>query len=516
MKLENYKSFLTEKKLSIPELNKDEARWDMFLSKLKNNSPFIYDNGTEVIVENPEEIIDSITDINGNLDMDKIKEYLRPKNRYSPVIKTNNGDVKLNQFHKTEEFGGGTGSSLGSVNARTYETTQAIFFSLRQYLGRDVEPGDIHLLYTETNEVQPENDINTSDDKSAILKDVHSTKEITRDDLKFFEDKGWIYTYIKTANELFRSLDNSKHYSFYHAYVGHSIADELYEAYKRAFKNINKDNKVRISMSRWNPSDLWVVETNYEKALIDILNQTEDIIELNAVMDKCFKENYLVGISLKKIPFGKNIELIISKTLHPNFRYDYTSVSENPLDTLTVQIHSTSMSELYLHKRNETLDTRIYSGKQEDNIFLEVKGSASKYGKASLNYINYILKKVKIEPIPTYKEIDLTDEQLRRIIRRFYQTIPNLKLKHSRSDKWYIGNTRSKLISKYQSLMLVDKLERYKKNPYKRSIFGRLKFLFNKNLNVTNHVIKEIFYYAYSMGGDLFDNTMFYRIRTHR
>ena len=129
MKIKTYTGFLSEKTLSIPELNKDEARWDMFLSKLKKKETFVYNDGTEVVVNNPEEIIQSITTDGGGLGMDKVIEFLKPNNRYAPVIKTNKGDVKLNEFHKTVEFGGGSGTSLGSVAARTYETIQALFFS---------------------------------------------------------------------------------------------------------------------------------------------------------------------------------------------------------------------------------------------------------------------------------------------------------------------------------------------------------------------------------------------------
>jgi len=515
MKLKKYTGFITEKRLTIPELNKDEARWEMFLTKLRNKAPFIYHDGSEVIIKNPDEIIESITDDNGELDMDKVIEYLKPHNRYAPVIKTNKGDIKLNEFHKTVEFGGGSGTSLGSVNARTYETIQAIFFSLRQYLGRTIEPGDIHLLYTDTNEVQPGLDINTADDKTAILKDVKSTKNITRDDLKFFEDKGWIYTYIKTANEFFDSLNTDKHYTFYHAYAGHGIADQVYRSFIKAFRNINKENKVRISMSRWNPSDLWAVESEYEQEIINVLKNTEDITELNTIMDSAFDNKYLVGISLKKIPLNKEIQLIVSKTLQTNFTYDYSSASLGPFDTLTVQLHSKSFSWLG-QKREETLDARIYSGKELGNIFLEVKGTSSKYGKASLNFINSILGRVNIEPIPLYQDIDLTDKQLKRRITNYYRTIPNLEKNVSTSLRWNISDVRSKLISKYQALMLVDKLERNKKKPYKRGVFNWIKFLFNSKLSVTNYVVKEIFYYAYSMGGELFDNTKFFRIKTHK
>ena len=515
MILKDFSNFLTEKRLTIPELNKEEKRWEMFLTKLKNDSPFILEDEGEVKVNNADEVIQSITDDEGNLDMDKVTLYLKPRNRYAPVIKTDKGEFKLNQFHKTVEFGGGTGTSLGTVNARTYETIQALFFSLRQYLGREIDPGDIHLLYTDTSELELPGERNTADDKSAILDSVKSTKNITRDDLKFFEDKGWIYTYVKTANVFYGSLNENKDYIFHHAYSGEGIADAVYRAFIKCIRNINKENKVRISMSRWNPSDIWAVEVDMEQDIISVLQEIQDMTQLNTVMDSLFDDNFLVGISLKKIPFDREIQLIVSKTLQTNFTYDYSSTSLGAFDTLTVQIHSKSYSWLQ-HKREETLDARIFSGKQEGNIFLEVRGSASKYGKASLTYINSVLGRVNIESIPAYQKFSaLSDEQLRRRITKLYETIPNLEKVNTTSLRWNIKDVRSKLISKYQSLLFVSILEKYKKKPFKTGIFGRIRFLFNSKLSVTNYVVKEIFYYAYSMGGELFDNCKFYRIKTH-
>lgn len=513
MNLKNYRNFLTEKKLNIPELNKEEQRWNTFLTKLKNNSPFIAQDIGEVNVTNPEEIIQSITDEEGILDMDKVYQFLRPRNRYVPVIKTDNGDYKLNQFHKTVEFGGGTGTSLGTVNARTYETIQALFFSLRQYLGRDIEPSDLHLLYKDT--IQNDGELSIHEhERQKIFKHVKSKKEILRDDLKFFENKGWIYTYIKTANELYNSLNKDKTYTFHHAYSGEGIADSVYRAFIKNIKNINKEHKVRISMSRWNPADIWAVETDLEQDIISVLDDTQDITQLNVVMDSLFDDNFLVGISLKKIPFDRDIQLIVSKTLHTNFTYDYSTTSKGEFDTLTVQIHSKSFSWLG-NKREETLDVRIYSGKEEGNIFLEVRGSASKYGKASLTYVNSVLNRVNIDPIPHYKDINLTDDELKTKITEYYNTIPRLIKLNTTSKRFNIENIRSKLISKYQSLILIDKLEQYRNKPYKTSLFNRIKFFFNNKLSVTNYVIKEIFYYAYSMGGELFDNVKFYRIKTN-
>jgi len=309
-------------------------------------------------------------------------------------------------------------------------------------------------------------------------------------------------------------ININKQYVFHHAFSGEGVADAIYRAFKRCINSINIDNKINISMPRWNPSDIWAVEVDMEQDIISVLNSCKDMIELNTVMDSLFDKQFLVGISLKKIPTNREIQLIINKTLHTNFTYGYSSTSKGEFDTLTVQIHSKSYSWLG-HKRDETIDSRIFSGTQEGNIFLEIKGSVSKYGKSSLNYINFVLNRVKIETIPTYKNITLSNEELRKEIERLYKSIPNLDKVNSSTLKYNIKDIRSKLISKYQSLLLIDKLEKYKIKPYNKSLFGRLKFLFNKKSSVTNYIIKEIFYYAYSMGGELFDNCKFYRIKTN-
>lgn len=492
---------LTAKRLTIPELNKDKRRWNTLLSKLKHNKKFIREDGQIINITNPTIIIESITDNNGNINNEKSNNFFKPNNRYIPIIETNLGSIKLNQLYKSSEFGGGSGISLGSTNARVYETIQALFFSLRQVLNRDITIKDVKLL------------LNNSDKQKEIFNHVNSTMIINEDDIKYFEDRGWLHTYIKTANTLYDSLNKNKNYTFYHAYNSNGIAHEIYQTFIRIFNDINKTNDVKISLSRWNPSDIWIVETDLEATLISSLKTVKNITELNTIMDTSFDNNYLIGISLKKIAQDSEIKLIVTKTLQTKFTYDYTTTSKGPFDKLTVKIKAKSYSWLG-NKKVENLDARTYSGKELGNIFLEVRSNTSKYGKASLNYINSILNRVNIEPIPLYNEITYTNDELKEKIIQYYSNIPTLIKTHTKLSKWNIEKTRSKLISKYQALMLVDKLEKNKKRPYNVSLIGLIKFIFNRKLSITNYIIKEIFYYAYSMGNDIFENTKFYRIKT--
>ena len=66
---------------------------------------------------------------------------------------------------------------------------------------------------------------------------------------------------------------------------------------KEEFGISQKDN--------WNPADIWMIQN--ERKVMKTIEETVDgngsqtILELNAVMRKMFKEETVVGVSLKKI-----------------------------------------------------------------------------------------------------------------------------------------------------------------------------------------------------------------------
>lgn len=506
---------LTKQRLTIPELNKDEKRWKTLVHKLKHDPFFLSETKGEVMVLNTRELLEHLTIDGKHINMDSAKNFLKPSNKYAPVFVTNKGRYKLNEFRKTKEFGGGTGASLGTVYARIYETIQAMFFSLRQHLEREVDMNDLHILY-ETVVGLRGDDMSYFSSKSfsAIIDYYRSNKEIKEEDLHYFEERGWIYTFIKIANEFYRELAQDKKYIFYQAYYDKGLAKTIHEAYKRCIKNVNEKNNMHINVSRWNPSDIWAVRKDMEETVKNELDSVGSITELNVIMDSLFDKKMLVGISLKKILFGHDIQLIINKTLQTNFVYDYSATSIGPFDKLTVRVHSRSYSWLG-KKRHEMLDARIYTGKEQSNMFLEIRGSSSKYGKASLTYVNSVLQSLGIRAIPRHSEIEMSNSKLRSEIIKLHQGIQGLRKTGTLDGRFNIIDTRSKLISKYQALLFVEILERYKKKPLKNGILSRMLFLFSKKNSITNHIVREIFYYAYSMGDEsLFDNAKYFRIKT--
>ena len=77
MQSKKYGNFLSQMRLTIPELNKEEIRWITFLNKLKNKSPFILHDGNPVNITNQEEIINILTNDDGSLNMNDIYQFLK-------------------------------------------------------------------------------------------------------------------------------------------------------------------------------------------------------------------------------------------------------------------------------------------------------------------------------------------------------------------------------------------------------------------------------------------------------
>lgn len=95
-------------KLTIRDLQKDKARVDMFIKKVKEGEPFsTITHGSDVIINK-----DQFDEIELFLTVDK--GY--PAARSTLIVKTNKGDLKIpNSFYKTGEFGGrGKGSGVAA------------------------------------------------------------------------------------------------------------------------------------------------------------------------------------------------------------------------------------------------------------------------------------------------------------------------------------------------------------------------------------------------------------------
>ena len=113
---------------------------------------------------------------------------------------------------------------------------------------------------------------------------------------------------------------------------------------------------------------------------------------------------------------------------------------------------------------------------------------------------------MELEPLPQYTDLQGYDyEQLITLVDKMYQKLED-KVEYTkpttRKKSGSITEHRSKLISKYQSLLLVMMLE---ENKDIEKIDGQ---------SVSDYLLTKMFYYGYSLKNDFFETCKYYRVKT--
>ena len=508
----DFKNYLLlERKLNIELLSRYDSWWKNFLHKLQMNEPFPIDEFNDVQIKNVRKIISAIVDIDtGKVDKQKAYDFFTEKgvkgSKYNKkAIKLTNGDkIGLNDLVRTWEFGSSPGTSTGTRQTRVNETIQAIYLAIRHKLKRSINENDIQNFIDEY-------DDEDSEFVNKILKKVGLNVRISKEDLLARGD--WMHTHIEIANALFDLLDDEDRFFFYQAFF--DLEGSLPRIIRTKYYDILRDMKIniKIDFAKWNPADIFVVNEEFEddiKARIAMCNNMED---LNITMDYYFDNKQLIGLSLKKIHPERIPYFVVNKTEVSDFKYIKSTASADPIASMSVNIHAEVESTIPTAKER-IMTSRIYTGDQISNMVLEIKGSTSKYGKASMSYLNKILERLDIEPIPPHNswEIEhMSEEDLVEAITEYY-SILKIGTTNTKGERHNIKDSRSRLIGKYQSLILVDILETNKNKPIRSGIIGELLLLLNKKRNKTDYIMKSLFYYAYAMGNELFENCKYYRI----
>ena len=460
-----------EVNLNLAELEKTSKeggiRGDVLVRKLKQQTENPEDKkaqltfnpkdkkGEVTSVDNPEEIIDNITDgPNQNFDIEKAKDFFMRRGKYLPVFNTDDRDYKLNDVEKTEEFGSSGGSSLGSKETRNVESIQCLYCSLRQNLGRPINRNDFEEFFDISGYIKEE-----------LLEDIKVMIDITPEMLENYE-KRWGDTFITTANALFEYrqtykvkgekksvLDDRKKYIFYQNGFNGGLNLTIQKAFKSFFK---------MQIAKWNPSDIWVVNKVLANQIQESISRSNSIDNLNNRMDRYFRMRDLVGVSLKKVRNINSAELLINKvTERPTYEFIKVRTSYNPLNSLGVNILLKQKSELESENREISIVIRTFGGKDRlADVSGEILGSSSRHGKIGLTEINSIFSRVSkdIPLVPSYRFLkNISDEEIYQEIVHLNDYIGEVgdKSKQMKSEK---TSTKVRLISKYQALLVAKNL----------------------------------------------------------
>ena len=148
-------------------------------------------------------------------------------------------------------------------------------------------------------------------DEESILADDDTRKLLET----CFKQKGgwisrledWTWTYWQQQSELFKKYQNPDWSPFVYGRENKDFVTFFTELIKEV-----KDNGVKVGRyETWNPSDVWAaykIDTVKEK-IEEAMEEGKTLGELNGTLIRLFKEEKLVGISLKKVLYGQDANL---------------------------------------------------------------------------------------------------------------------------------------------------------------------------------------------------------------
>lgn len=512
-----------EANLNLKELDKKsrdgELRGQKLVNKLLNNGEFTISKDKkekDVQFTNADDIVDNITNPSDQYDQTKAKNYLSKGKNYKKIFQGDDSEeYKLNDLKKDEYFGSSGGASLGFEKTRLVESLQCLFLALKQSLITIPEIKRFHL----TEFFDGEGNIDAE-----ILNYVKIPIEIYGEYLSdYINDStnvGWVDTFLNTANALYNSdlqLVNKKQrtvFSKSKKYVFHQIGSDS-EFIKELLRSYDESPEAEdVPIAKWTPSDIWAVELNKQRMIVNDIKSAINIKQLNDIIDSRFMRSQMIGISLKKVGDSEDIKLVINKlTPSPKYYFDKIITSSDPLGSLGVKLVARFTSEV-IRDGFDTLYLRSFSGGQTiSDISGEVEGQHSRYGKIGLNKINDMFSEsgvLKTRQIPTKSQIlsdseKYTDEYLISEINRINSSIPD----KSRTTTKRISG-RPSLISKYQSLKFAEIITQLSEEVI------NLESEEGVYESIADKVTEDIFYYAMSIQNYDFVCPMYVRIYSNK
>lgn len=133
----------------------------------------------------------------------------------------------------------------------------------------------------------------------------------------------------------------------------------------------------RVSISKWNPSDIWIVFEGYEWVMVDDEYESHEISNIDDLnyflSDSLCKLNGSVGVSLKQSEDGGKLSIVnvgVNKVQHKYFGYDIN----NSKKTCTIKFgYRFGRHKSYIE--GGLIDLRTFDTSNTSGVSFEVKGS---------------------------------------------------------------------------------------------------------------------------------------------
>ena len=379
---------------------KYKDRGELFLEKILNGGEIELEDGSKVVID-PEKSSEGVKFLQS-------KQYKSLGGTKKLFIDTEGNEYSLSKFKKTTEFGSGSGQGGGSVNTALAESSQCVFTAL---------------AYKVKNGPISEEDVTDENlSKAFANSDVTNSLEEIK---QFSQDPSWLNTFILSANVLYKNIQNPN----FQFHRGSKFVENIYNAYKIAAKS----EDISMQSDKWNPADIWLVDSS-------ILNFqfSTTLNELNAEILNLFSDNKLIGVSLKKVGKDASLSLV---NISPQDKKGYTveSVSAK-LSNKGSQINY-DQGKIYFRTFNFAT-----------NFAGEILGKTAAHGKIGPGAINDVLKYNNLPQLPHSKDIKSSFEsQDEKLLNTFYSNYSKVdgELTQEEFNKLISSKDMDYLVSKY-------------------------------------------------------------------
>ena len=270
-------------------------------------------------------------------------------------------DQKKVRFIYKPQTGGG-GSGAGAEDTTRNESAQAVYAAIAFGMGKTISNNDVTMKTIQ---------------KHSNLFSVDGNVDDIRNNLP----DEWIKSSITGANALYNRFGRSGKYTFHR---GDATVNRINAAFERA----KSAEGVRMNINKWNPSDIWMIRSDYDFKCID---DEKTLLGLNQCIQDQLQQGKLIGISLKKMQSGASLS---SKNVFGDMKVNKTYAGyEYSGKSIDGYIKLSGGTKIQFRSFGAGAGLTGFQG--------EVKGANANQGKIGLGPLNMILRAHGISQVST-------------------------------------------------------------------------------------------------------------------
>ena len=272
-----------------------------------------------------------------------------------------NFDQKKVRFIYKPQTGGG-GSGAGAEDTTRNESAQAVYAAIAFGMGKTISNNNVTMKTIQ---------------KYSNLFSIDGNIDDIRNNLP----DDWIKSSVTGANALYNRFGRSGKYTFHR---GDATVNRINSAFTRA----KAAEGVRMDINKWNPSDIWMVKSDFDFKCID---EEKTLLGLNQCIQDELEHGKLIGISLKKMQSGASLS---AKNVFGDMKFckDYVGY-EYSGKSIDGYIKLSGGTKIQFRSFGAGLGLTGFQG--------EVKGANANQGKIGLGPLNMILRAHGISEIST-------------------------------------------------------------------------------------------------------------------